>query len=133
MSKRWTSPTAKPGEIKIAFGRPSRHDDPDLCVAWGGGGADKSDARYALHALTEKRYGYAFPSMTLEQQPSVIEELEARGYDITTLRFSIQRKPAKAIEARRAETGTGSVHESAVPHGGIRPDDGATPLRETVG
>jgi hypothetical protein len=30
--------------------------------------------------------------MALEQRPSLIEELEARGYDITTLRFSIRMK-----------------------------------------
>jgi hypothetical protein len=27
-----------------------------------------------------------------EEQPSFVQELEARGYDLTTLRFSIRRK-----------------------------------------
>lgn len=90
--KRYRTPTAKPGEIKIVYGKTDRYSDPDICVAWGAGGADKSDGRYAMHALTEKRLGYAFPSMEVEQRPSVIEELEARGYDITTLRFSIQKR-----------------------------------------
>ena len=45
-------------------------------------------------ALEDKRHGYAFPTMELEQRPSLIEELEARGYDITTLRFSIRMKEA---------------------------------------
>jgi hypothetical protein len=92
MGKRYRSATAKPGEIKIAYGRASRHDDPDLCVAWGAGGAAKPDARTAMNAFTEKRLAYAFPSMQIEERPSLIEELEARGYDIETLRFSIQRK-----------------------------------------
>ena len=87
--KRYRTPTAKPGELKIVFGRVDRHDDPDLCSVWGGGGADKSDARMLMHALTEKRWGYNFPSMEREQRPSVTEELEARGYDITTLRVSV--------------------------------------------
>jgi hypothetical protein len=91
-NKRWRAPTAKPGELKIAYGKIDRYNDPDLCVAWGAGGADKSDARTALHALTEKRMAYAFPSMGIEERPSLIEELEARGYDITTLRFTISRK-----------------------------------------
>ncbi len=90
--KRYRSLVAKPGQLKIAYGRASRHDKPDLCVAWGAGGADKPDARTAMHALTEKRLGYAFPSMVVEQRPSLVEELEARGYDITTLRFTIERK-----------------------------------------
>lgn len=45
-----------------------------------------------MHAFTETRKGYAFPSMQIEDRPSLIEELEARGYDIETLRFTIQRK-----------------------------------------
>lgn len=89
--RRYRTPKAKPGEVKVAFGKPSRFDDPDLCVAWGGGGADKPDARTVLHALTEKRWGWAFPSMEIEERPSLVEELEARGYDITTLRFTVQR------------------------------------------
>ncbi len=28
-----------------------------------------------------------------ESDPSIVDELEARGYDLTTLRFSIRRKP----------------------------------------
>jgi hypothetical protein len=92
--KRYRQPVAKPGELKIVYGKPGRHDEPDLCVAWGGGGADKSDGRTAMHALTEKRLGYSFPSMAIEQRPSLVEELESRGYDITTLRFTIQRKSA---------------------------------------
>jgi hypothetical protein len=34
--------------------------------------------------------------------PSFIEQLEARGYDLTTLRFSIRKK---------AEAGAGKLHE----------------------
>ena len=45
----------------------------------------------AMQALTEKRMGYSFPDMQPEERPSLIEELEARGYDITTLRFTVQR------------------------------------------
>lgn len=33
------------------------------------------------------------------------------------IRFFLKPENARAIEARRAETGTGSVHESAVPEG----------------
>ncbi|CAM3285473.1 Transposase [Sphingomonas zeae] len=90
--KRFRIPIAKPGEVKIAYGRPSRHDDPDICAAWGGKGADKSDARTFMHAFTERRMAPAFPSLNYEERPSLVEELEARGYDITTLRFTIQKK-----------------------------------------
>lgn len=88
--KRWRTVTAKPGELKAAYGRV----DGDLCIgyAWGGAGADKSDARI-LGAVMEDRWSRpAFPLGTTEERPSLIEELEARGYDITTLKFSIQKK-----------------------------------------
>jgi hypothetical protein len=90
--KRWHTPTAKPGELKAAYGREDRHCSPSLLYVWGGKGAQKPDARILGAAFEDKRQGYAFPSMAIEQRPSLIEELEARGYDITTLRFSIRMK-----------------------------------------
>ena len=90
--KRYRTPTAKPGELKVGYGRKDRHCSPSLVYVWGGGGAQKPGARVLGSAFEDKRHGYAFPSMALEQRPSLIEELEARGYDITTLRFSIQMK-----------------------------------------
>jgi len=42
-------------------------------------------------ALEDKRQDYAFPSMAIEQRPSLIEKLEASVYDITTLRFTIRQ------------------------------------------
>lgn len=100
MAKRYRTPAAKPGEVKIVYGRAGRHDAPDLCSAWGGGGADKCDARLIMHALTERRMAPAFPSLKYEERPSLVEELEARGYDIETLKFSIQRKPATPNPSR---------------------------------
>ena len=93
--KRYRTPTAKPGELKAGYGREDRHCSPNLVYVWGGEGGQKPDARVLGSALEDKRHGYAFPSMVLEQRPSLIEELEARGYDITTLRFTIGLRPHK--------------------------------------
>lgn len=90
--KRYRTPIAKPGEVKIVYGRSSRGDRPDLCAAWGGEGASKPDARTVMHALTERRMVPTFPNLQYEERPSLVEELEARGYDVETLRFSISRK-----------------------------------------
>lgn len=90
--KRYRALTAKPGELKAGYGREDRHCSPSVVYVWGGQGAQKPDARILGAAFEDKRQGYAFPSMTLEERPSLIEELEARGYDITTLRFSIRKK-----------------------------------------
>lgn len=90
--RRYRIPVAKPGEIKIAYGKADRYDQPDICAAWGGGGADKPDARMVMHALTERRMAPAFPSLNYEERPSLVEELEARGYDITTLKLTVSKK-----------------------------------------
>lgn len=90
--RRYRTPTAKPGEIKIVYGKADRYSRPDLCVAWGDGVDMKPTARLVMNALEGKRMTRAFPSMDVTYEPSLIEELETRGFDITTLRFTIQRK-----------------------------------------
>lgn len=80
MGRRWREPKAKPGELRVAWGRVE--GGLDLGYAWGGSGADKCDSRILMRALEDNE---VFAGKTLR------EELTARGYDITTLRFSIQR------------------------------------------
>ncbi len=81
MNKRWRTPTAKRGELKAAYGKV----DGELALgyAWGGGGADKPDGRILMRALEDN---------PVFDGKSLVEELEARGYDITTLKFSVQQK-----------------------------------------
>lgn len=83
MLKRIRVPTAKPGELKACYGRAERGDTPDLCYVWGGGGAESADGRVLSQALEGAE---VFDGKNLRQ------ELEARGYDLTTLRFTIQQK-----------------------------------------
>ena len=97
--RRYRTPVAKAGEVKIVYGKADRYDAPDLCAVWGGGGADKCDAGMIMHALTEQRTGYNLTLMKPEPRPSLVDELEARGYDITTLKFSIQRKATTPNES----------------------------------
>ncbi|WP_395326958.1 hypothetical protein WBP06_09575 [Novosphingobium sp. BL-8H] len=92
--KRWRTPTAKAGEIKIVWGRVDRHNRPDLCVAWGDGTDMRCTGSLMMHALTEKRLRSKFPGPGYEYEPSLIDELEDRGFDITTLRFTIEKKVA---------------------------------------
>lgn len=84
MSKRYRLVSAKPGQIKAAFGR----DDCgniDLQYAWGGSGAQKPDARVLSSAIEEAP---VFEGKCLR------EVLTDRGYDITTLKISVSRSPA---------------------------------------
>ena len=85
MMKRFRAPKAKPGELKAQWGK-LPHDTPDMCYAWGEG-VNRADARLLSNALGGKNY---LPGLGLE--PSLIDELEKRGYDLTTLRFSVQKK-----------------------------------------
>ena len=86
--KQYRSPRPKPGQIKVAWGR-ARDCDPQLVAAWAAGGG--ATAGYIMTSLTEK---YAPKSGR-----SLVDELEARGYDITTLKFSIEKKKANPIES----------------------------------
>lgn len=82
MSRRWREPTAKPGELKAAFGKERFSDRPDLLYVWGGKGASKPDARVLSYALED---ALVFDGKPLRQV------LVERGYDITTLRLSVSR------------------------------------------
>jgi hypothetical protein len=82
---------AKPGQLVAKWGRASREDLPDLSYAWGEG-VPRADARMLDTAFTAQRMSRSFPTMEVVYEPSFLEELEARGYDISTLRFSIQKK-----------------------------------------
>lgn len=83
--KRWRSVEAKPGELKAAYGRCAYSGDLDLWYAWGAGGACKADSRVLSTALE---------GVAVYEGKTLREVLEERGYDITTLKFSIQKKSA---------------------------------------
>lgn len=87
--------TMKPkhGEIRIDWSK----RENDLVFSWGGEGATKATAGYLQGQLSYKHYD-CNGRLT---EPSIIEELEARGYDITTLHISIKKKP-QADETTRA-------------------------------
>jgi len=91
--KRWRAPKAKPGELKIVWGK-FPHNEPEVCVAWGEG-TSKRDAILALNNFSRKQMRLpigdekAFCGVVFDD--SFLEELKARGYDLTTIKFSIQK------------------------------------------
>jgi hypothetical protein len=76
---------AKPGELKMGWNRRER----DIGVAWGGDGASKADGNLMLGV---------FALLQCVTGKRLSDELAARGYDLTTLRFSIKQKPAGNAE-----------------------------------
>lgn len=73
------------------------HDDPDVIFAWGEG-VSQCDGGLANHVFCGKRlrpaYGDEREKVGLRYiyDKSFIDELTERGYDISTLRFSIEKK-----------------------------------------
>lgn len=97
-AKRHRQRHAKPGQLLVYYGK-MPHSDPDICYAWGGGGASRQDGNFLSYALGSKRVAPVYGQERIDNggqhfifENSVFEELEARGYDLTTLRFSIQKK-----------------------------------------
>ena len=90
-AKRYRRRTAKPGQL-IAYWGKLPGDSPDVLYAWGAGGASKADA-HLIHSMLSG-YGHRIDDKYPAKHDGYLNELEARGYDLTTLRFSVERKAA---------------------------------------
>lgn len=95
--KRYRKLKTKPGELKVYYGKLS-HDDPGIIYSWGEG-IPSPDVSLVNMVLSGNRirllYGkereeHFGASYTFDK--SFIDELDARGFDITTFKFSIQKK-----------------------------------------
>lgn len=97
MNKRYRRVIPKPNRLSTYYGRDD-DGNVDVCFAHGLGCA-RADAHLLNLVFATKRCRPAWPSdkewntpFPHVWEPSFIDELEARGYDITTLKFSIQKK-----------------------------------------
>lgn len=87
--KNFSAPRPRSGQLKVQWGK-LYDEDPDLIYA-AGEGVPREDRHLMHHALSAPRWmGPLHDKWAFE--PSVLEELEARGYDITTLKISIEKK-----------------------------------------
>lgn len=89
--KRLRRPRLKDGELRVYWGR-EPHDTPDVIFAWQGDHSMKRDSRLLHNALASKHPDPFASPIFSKMRPSLIEELAARGYDITTLEFRIRKK-----------------------------------------
>lgn len=87
MVKRWRKPIAKPGELLVKWGK--EYGDEDLYYCY-------PDNEYGM-GRDSKVVMLAFERNVLFQEDgrTMRQELEARGYDIKTLKFSIMKKEIK--------------------------------------
>lgn len=79
MTKRYRRPKVKDSQIKIQMG--NLGGNPEI-VFYAGNSIDKCDQWLLLDALCEEGES---------GEKSLVEELEDRGYDLNTLRLSIEK------------------------------------------
>lgn len=85
---RATRKKAKPGQLRMFYGRLPNDSAADVCTAWGDGCSSR-DAKLLNWIMCSERP----PSMSGELwNRSLIEELKDRGYDLDTLEFSIKKR-----------------------------------------
>ena len=90
LKRRFGPPRARPGQLKVQFGKVADHD-PDLIYARGEG-VPSADGWLLHDALVSPKWKGPLCADKFAFDPSLLEELEARGYDITTLKISIDKK-----------------------------------------
>ncbi len=83
MKRRYRLPAPKVGVLDVRWGKTDPFSDFSLCYTYGNRDG-KCDCRVLSNAMEGSSDG----------KNSLAQELKARGYDITTLRFSIRMKEA---------------------------------------
>lgn len=91
MPKRYRVRPPKANTLEAYWGIAERGQPPDVCFNRPGS-IDRADARLLHYALCSKRITTTFPEGKIAYEPSFVDELIARGYDIATLQFSIKKK-----------------------------------------
>ncbi len=95
----WPIVKPKPRTLSVRFGRDVSYGVPDMIFSHGEGcgGEDATFLYYVLSALNvnaefneNRRFQGTKPPLP---RRSILDELAVRGYDITTLRFEIQKLP----------------------------------------
>ena len=86
----------KDGQLLVYWGK-LPHDEPDVIYAYQGDSSMKRDNAFLYYHFGRKYPDPNAMPLFSKMKPSLLEELDARGYDITTLRFSIMKKTPNAI------------------------------------
>jgi hypothetical protein len=87
--RRYGPPRPRPGQLKAQWG--SIEGETPCLVYAGGEGTAREDRAFIHYLLTSINWmGPLHDKWAFE--PSFLDELTARGYDITTLKISIEKK-----------------------------------------
>ncbi len=89
--KRLRKPKLKDGELRVYWGK-LPYDSPDVVFAWQGNSMMRRDTALLCSVFSQRQPDpHKMPIFSV-MLPSLTEELVARGYDLTTLKFSIMKK-----------------------------------------
>lgn len=95
--RRYRARKVKPGQLVMYYGK-LPGDSPDVVYAWGGDGAGKRHGNLLSWLMGGPRIELLFGEdrekahRDWRHGRSILEELDAAGFDLTTLRFSIEIK-----------------------------------------
>jgi hypothetical protein len=98
MAKRLRRRKMKDGELAMYWGRVDG-DAPDVVYEWRGDSSMRSDSRLLYHLVGCERVDPRASPLYSKMIPSLIDQLIGRGYDITTLKFSIMKKTDETPKA----------------------------------
>ena len=87
--KKYRRPKLTNGQIKLQKHR--LDGEVDVCVFYGDD-VPRCDRALVMYAFTSTRQRTDLKTMKPAFDPSFIDELESRGYDLDTLRFTIDKK-----------------------------------------
>lgn len=83
MKKRYRKPKIKPNSLVLQRGK--INGELDMCIYWDN--IPKCDIKLIFYYLVNENINYQGGELK-----SLVQELEERGYDLDTLRFSIEKK-----------------------------------------
>ena len=90
--KRLRRPKIEDGELQVYWGRESPGEAPDIIFAWQGDVTMKADSKLLHYHMASRRPDPHVQPIFSKMLPSLVDELIARGYDISTIRFSIKKR-----------------------------------------
>lgn len=90
LKKRYPRPKMESGKLDVWFGRTEPMETPDMCVQSGENAGGSPTRSFVINFFTgghaaSERPGY---------ENTFLGELESRGFDLSTLKFSIRKKKA---------------------------------------
>lgn len=82
--KRYGPPRPKQGQSKVQWGS-TADDGEDFFMCYGGQQSGKAVSRLLMHTINERTWN----RFTEKYEPSLVEKLEAAGYNTKTLKISV--------------------------------------------